>query len=141
MGLSCRGILDRRGDQGQKLPLDRILAGERVLALVLEGGSANNSGLVRRNRYHRPETGNSLSGVGRSAVIKELDPVVLTESQPEEGLEAGDVGWVVMVHGDGAGYEVEFVTLTGETNSVVTVPAHAVRAVGQKEIARARMIA
>jgi hypothetical protein len=47
-------------------------------------------------------------------VIKELDPVVLTESQPDEGLEAGDVGWVVMVHGDGAGYEVEFVTLTGK---------------------------
>lgn len=74
-------------------------------------------------------------------MIKELDPVVLTESQPNEGLEAGDVGWVVMVHGDGAGYEVEFVTLTGETISVVTVPAHAVRAVGQKEIAHARMVA
>ena len=38
MGLSCRGIRDRCGDQGQKLPLDRILAGERGLALVLEGG-------------------------------------------------------------------------------------------------------
>jgi hypothetical protein len=74
-------------------------------------------------------------------VNKELDPIVLTESQPDEGLEAGDVGWVVMVHGDGAGYEVEFVTLTGETISVVTVLAHAVRAVGQKEIAHARMVA
>jgi len=62
-------------------------------------------------------------------VIRELDPVVLTESRPEEGLEAGDVGRVVMVHADGAGYEVEFVTLTGEIISVVTVPAHAVRAV------------
>ena len=38
MGLSCRGIRDRCGDQGQKLPLDRILAGERRLALMLEGG-------------------------------------------------------------------------------------------------------
>jgi hypothetical protein len=74
-------------------------------------------------------------------VIKELDPVVLTESQPDEGLEAGDVGCVVMVHGDGAGYDVEFVTLTGETVSVVTVPAHAIRAVGKKEIAHARMVA
>jgi hypothetical protein len=74
-------------------------------------------------------------------MIKELDPVVLTESQPEEGLEAGDVGWVVMVHGDGAGYEVEFVTLTGDTISVVTGPARAVRAVGEKEIAHARMVA
>jgi hypothetical protein len=74
-------------------------------------------------------------------MIKELDPVVLTESQPEEGLEAGDVGWVVMVHGDRTGYEVEFVTLTGDTISVVTVPARAVRAVGEKEIAHARMVA
>jgi hypothetical protein len=74
-------------------------------------------------------------------VIKELDPVVLTESQPEEEMEAGDVGWVVMVHADGAGYEVEFVTLTGETISVVMVPARAVRAVGEKEIAHARMVA
>jgi hypothetical protein len=49
----------------------------------------------------------------RSAVIKELDPVVLTESQPDEGLEAGDIGCVVMVHADEAGYEVEFVTLMG----------------------------
>lgn len=54
-------------------------------------------------------------------MIKELDPVVLTENLPEHGLKAGDVGWVVMVHGGGAGYEVEFVTLTGETVSVVTV--------------------
>src|SRR4051794_7316859 len=103
--------------------------------------ATNNSGLVRRNRYHRPETGNSLPSARRSAMIKELDPVVLTESQPKEGLEAGDVGWVVMVHAGGAGYEVEFVTLTGETISVVTVPARAVRAVGEKEIAHARMVA
>jgi hypothetical protein len=74
-------------------------------------------------------------------MIKELDPVVLTKNLPEEGLEAGDVGWVVMVHADGAGYEVEFVTLTGETISVVTVPAHAVRTVSGKEIAHARMVA
>jgi hypothetical protein len=74
-------------------------------------------------------------------VIKELEPVVLTETRPDGRLEVGDVGWVMMVHSDGAGYEVEFVTLTGETISVVTVPAHAVRAVGEKEIAHARMMA
>ena len=62
-------------------------------------------------------------------MIKELDPVALMESQPKEGLEVGDVGWVVMVLSDGTGYEVEFVTLTGKTISVMTVPAHAVRAV------------
>lgn len=74
-------------------------------------------------------------------MIKELDPVVLTESLPEHGLQAGDVGWVVMVHAEGAGYEVEFVTLTGETVSVVTVLAQAVRPAGRSEIAHARRVA
>jgi Domain of unknown function (DUF4926) len=74
-------------------------------------------------------------------MIKELDPVVLTQSLPMEGLQEGDVGWVVMVHGDGAAYEVEFVTLAGETVSVVTVPAAGVRPVRAKEIAHARMVA
>jgi hypothetical protein len=74
-------------------------------------------------------------------MIKELDPVVLTQSLPEEGLQAGDVGWVVMIHAGGAGYEIEFVTLTGETISVVTVPAEAVRPVRAKEIAHARLVA
>jgi hypothetical protein len=74
-------------------------------------------------------------------MIKELDPVVLTKSLPEHGLRTGDVGWVVMIHGAGAGYEIEFVTLAGETVSVLTVPADAVRPVRAKEIAHARRVA
>jgi hypothetical protein len=74
-------------------------------------------------------------------MIKEFDPVVLTESLPDERLEAGDVGWVVLVHRGGAGFEVEFMTLAGETVSVMTVPADAVRPVAPKEIAHARMVA
>jgi hypothetical protein len=74
-------------------------------------------------------------------MIKELDPVVLTKGLPEHGLEPSDVGWVVMIHAAGAGYEVEFVTLTGETVSVVTVPAAGVREAGGKEIAHARKVA
>ena len=74
-------------------------------------------------------------------MIKELDPVVLAKSLPEHGLQTGDVGWVVMVHAAGAGYEVEFVTLTGETVSVVTVPANTVRSAQPTEIARARKLA
>ena len=74
-------------------------------------------------------------------MIAELDPVVLTHDLPEHGLRAGDVGWVVMAHAGGAGYEVEFVTLAGETVSVVTVPADNVRPVRQNEIAHARQVA
>ena len=74
-------------------------------------------------------------------MIKELDPVVLTKAVPQRGLEAGDIGWVVLVHTGGAGYEVEFVTLDGETVSVETVSADAVRPVHRKEVAHARRVA
>ena len=45
------------------------------------------------------------------------------------------------MHRAGAGFEVEFATLAGETLAVVTVPAHAVRPVGDKEIAHVRRVA
>lgn len=74
-------------------------------------------------------------------MIKEFDPVVLTEDITDERLKAGDVGYVVLVHEGSAGYEVEFATLAGETVSVVTLPARVVRPVGPNEIAHARMVA
>lgn len=74
-------------------------------------------------------------------MIHELDPVVLTEDLPKAGLRAGDVGWIVMVHGGGAGYEVEFVTLSGETVAVETVSAQSVRPAHKREIAHARRVA
>ena len=74
-------------------------------------------------------------------MIKELDPIVLTEPLPDQGLQPGDVGWVVMIHAEGAGYEIEFVTLAGETVAVVTLPARSVRPARTKEIAHVRMVA
>lgn len=73
--------------------------------------------------------------------IPELAIVALTEDLPEEGLKAGDVGTVVLVHDAGAGYEVEFCSLTGETIAVVTVDAPQVRAIGQRELPSARRLA
>lgn len=73
--------------------------------------------------------------------IREHDLVVLTVDLPEEGLQQGDVGTVVMVHGPEAGFEVEFATLAGNTLAVVTVPAPAVRPVDPKEIAHVRRVA
>jgi hypothetical protein len=43
-------------------------------------------------------------------MINELDLVVLKRDLPTERLTAGDVGTVVLVHQQGAGYEVEFTT-------------------------------
>jgi len=74
-------------------------------------------------------------------VIDELDDVVLTCDVPDHGLTAGDIGTVVLVHDEGKGYEVEFMTLDGETIAVVTLRAEQVRAVQHDEIAHARSIA
>jgi len=73
-------------------------------------------------------------------MIEELQSVVLTADLPEYGLQRGDVGTVVLVHGD-AGYEVEFVTLDGETLAVVTLSDSQVRPISHREIAHARLIA
>ena len=72
--------------------------------------------------------------------MNELDLVVLKTDLPEHGLKAGDVGTVTMVHRAGEGFEVEFMTLSGETVAVVTVAANAVRPIEQGEIAHARSV-
>jgi Domain of unknown function (DUF4926) len=74
-------------------------------------------------------------------MIDELDPVVLLKDLPDTGLRVGDVGTVVMVHENGAGFEVEFSTYGGQTLAVKTLMADAVRAVGQREIAHVRNVA
>jgi len=60
-------------------------------------------------------------------MIQELAEVVLVCDLPEHKLAAGDIGTVVLVHGEGRGYEVEFVTLEGETIAVSTLRADQVR--------------
>lgn len=64
--------------------------------------------------------------------------MALTKALPEHGLEAGDLGTVVMVHKGGDGFELEFVTLAGETVAVDTLPADAGRELRADEIAHAR---
>ena len=60
-------------------------------------------------------------------MIKELDDVILACDLPEHGLSAGDIGTVVLVHRNAAGYEVEFTELDGDTIAVVTLLADQVR--------------
>jgi len=71
-------------------------------------------------------------------MIKEHDCVVLTKNVPEEGLETGDVGTVVHIHKDSTAYEVEFMTLTGQTVAVVTLLAGDVRPLSRRDLAHAR---
>ena len=73
--------------------------------------------------------------------MKELELVALTQDLPEHGLVRGDIGTVVLVHGDGEGFEVEFTTLDGETVAVMTLESSLVRPINPMEIANARKVA
>lgn len=74
-------------------------------------------------------------------MIQEHDCIVLTEDIPEEGLRAGDVGTVVHIHPEAAGYEVEFVTLTGRTVAMATVLPSQLRPVGPRDVTHVRELA
>jgi len=71
-------------------------------------------------------------------MIEEHSSVVLTETLPVAGLEAGDVGVVVHVHGNGQAFEVEFMTLDGNTLSIETLTATQIRAARNRDIPHVR---
>lgn len=73
-------------------------------------------------------------------MIREHDCVVLTEGISDEGLQAGDIGTVVHIHQAGAGYEVEFMTLAGETVAIATLLAAQVRPITKRDIAHVRKL-
>jgi len=73
--------------------------------------------------------------------IDELDRVALTAPQPLHGLDVGDLGTVVALHDGGRGYTVEFVSLTGESVAILTLPADCVRSLHPREVAHARPLA
>lgn len=74
-------------------------------------------------------------------MINEHDSVVLTVDLPAEMLAAGDIGTVIHVHEGGEGYEVEFMTLDGQTVAITTLLGPQVRPVARREIAHARPLA
>jgi hypothetical protein len=71
-------------------------------------------------------------------MINEHERIVLTQSVPGSGLEAGDVGTVVHVYRDGEAFEVEFLTLDGHTAAVLTLEAVQVRPVSRRDITHTR---
>ena len=73
-------------------------------------------------------------------MIKKHDRVVLRKGIPEEGLKTGDVGTVVHVYRKGEAFEVEFLTLHGETVTIATLDASQVRPVQKREITHARLL-
>jgi len=75
------------------------------------------------------------------ATIKEHARIVLTSDLPEQGLKGGDMGTVVHVYERGQAYEVEFLTLDGDTVAIATLLRTQVRPVGKREITHARQLA
>jgi hypothetical protein len=73
-------------------------------------------------------------------MIKEHDRVVLRKSIPGQGLKTGDVGTVIHVYKKGEAFEVEFLTLHGETVAIATLEASQVRPVQKREITHARLL-
>ena len=71
-------------------------------------------------------------------MIREHDCVVLTQDLPDEGLQTGDIGTVIHIHAAGAGYEVEFMTLAGETVAIATLLPSQLRPIAKRDIAHVR---
>jgi len=68
--------------------------------------------------------------------------IVLTRDLPDAGLQAGDVGVVLLVHpgraGLPSGYTIEVTTLTGETVAMADIPAEGVRPAADQDVRHAR---
>jgi hypothetical protein len=71
-------------------------------------------------------------------MIKDHDSVALVVDLPELDLKAGDLGVVVMIHGDGEGYELEIFGADGHTLDVVTVEAAWVRPISRRDVLHVR---
>ena len=69
--------------------------------------------------------------------LRTLDVVVLTEDLPAHSLKRGDLGTVVEVYSPTA-IEVEFVTASGRTQALVTLPFSAVREVDDDDLVAVR---
>lgn len=74
-------------------------------------------------------------------MIKEHDCVVLTQDVPQDGLMAGDIGTVIHIHQGEVAYEVEFMTLAGETLAVATLLPDQLRPIARHDVAHVRELA
>lgn len=72
--------------------------------------------------------------------MKELDQVILISDRPQDGLKAGDVGTVVHVYPSRRTYEVEFMTMAGDTLAVIPLEQDAIRTVTADDVAHVRSL-
>ncbi len=72
-------------------------------------------------------------------MIHKMDTPILVKGYPDQRLVKGDMGAVVMVHDGGKAFEVEFVTLTGDTLGVLTLTADDVRPISARDVPHVRV--
>ena len=70
--------------------------------------------------------------------VKELDLVVLERDIDEYGLKRGDIGTIVHCYSDSQTFEVEFLTVDGQTITVLTLTEADIRPLKPSEILHAR---
>ena len=71
-------------------------------------------------------------------MITEHSMVVLNDDRSANGLNAGDVGAVVHIYGEGKAFEVEFVDGDGSTIALLTLEPSDVRPIEAGELLHAR---
>lgn len=73
-------------------------------------------------------------------MTREMDTVMLLKDHSAEGLPKGGMGAVVMIHDGGKAFEVEFVTLAGDTLGVLTLTADEVRPISARDVPHVRVV-
>jgi len=71
-------------------------------------------------------------------MITEHSLVVLNDDRSADGLNAGDVGAVVHIYGEGKAYEVEFIDGDGSTIALLTLEPSDIRPIEAGELLHAR---
>ena len=74
-------------------------------------------------------------------MIEEHASVILSRDLPEKRLFRGDIGVVVHVHGNGEAYEVEFMTMSGETVALCTLESAELEVVNSRMMPHVRELA
>lgn len=117
------------------------VAPEKLTGYLLSKTHRNGRGKAIFFEHFGYTVENGISRMSSSTMINDLDLVALTKPLPEHRLASGDIGTVVMVHGEQDGFTVEFMTFDGRTVAVVTLDADLVRPLGATEISNARQVA
>ena len=73
-------------------------------------------------------------------MYNEHDLIVLTTDLPDKGLITGDVGTIIHIHRNGEAFEVEFLSLEGDTVAITTVLESQARGVSNRDITHARQM-